>query len=110
MLSFLFAIDFSQVVLLLLLWFVAIVAKRLFFHPLSKFPGPYVAACSRWYEFYFDVIKHGTWVKQFPRLHKKYGDSNLSSSGNIPLIISLGPIVRVSPEHLHINEPEFYRE
>ena len=47
---------------------------RLYFHPLSHFKGPKIAALTRWYEFYHDVICDGTYVKYYPELHKKYGE------------------------------------
>lgn len=56
-----------------LLYFVILCVRRVYFHPLSQFPGPRLAALSRWYEFYFDIIKGGTFSKQFPALHQKYG-------------------------------------
>lgn len=59
--------------LLGLLYLVVLHVRRVYFHPLSKFPGPRLAALSRWYEFYFDVIRGGTFIKQFPALHQQYG-------------------------------------
>ena len=53
--------------------FVVFVVSRLYFHPLSKFGGPKIAALTRWYEFYHDVIRGGTYVKYYPELHQKYG-------------------------------------
>lgn len=53
--------------------FVIFVVSRLYFHPLSKFGGPKIAALTRWYEFYHDVICDGTYVKYYPELHLKYG-------------------------------------
>lgn len=50
------------------------VIHRLYFHPLSKFPGPWIAALTRWHEFYHDVIQDGTYVKYYPVLHAKYSE------------------------------------
>ena len=47
--------------------------RRLYFHPLSKFPGPRIAALTGLYGTYFDVIKGGIGVKRWPNLHKNYG-------------------------------------
>ena len=59
--------------LLGILYYVGLVIWRLFFHPLSKFPGPRLAAATRWYEFYEDVILGGVTPKRYPALHKRYG-------------------------------------
>ena len=54
-------------------WILGFIILRLYFHPLSKFPGPRIAALTRWYEFYHDVLRDGTYVKYYPELHKKFG-------------------------------------
>lgn len=46
---------------------------RLYFHPLSKIPGPKLAAITGYYEFYFNVIKRGTFIWEMERLHETYG-------------------------------------
>lgn len=45
----------------------------LFLHPLRKFPGPKMAAVGSFYEFYYDVIKDGTYIWEIEKMHKKYG-------------------------------------
>lgn len=52
---------------------IALVAQRLWFHPLSKIPGPWYARVSYWYEFYQDIILGGEYVKNYPEIHAKYG-------------------------------------
>lgn len=46
---------------------------RLYFHPLSKIPGPKLAAITSGYEFYFNVIKGGMFIWEIERLHEIYG-------------------------------------
>lgn len=96
------------------LYYVGLVIWRLYFHPLSKFPGPRLAAATRWYEFYDDVIRGGVTSQRYPALHKRYGMHcdvyrchALFSQG---LTNFSGPIIRTAPETLHINDPEFYKE
>lgn len=46
---------------------------RIFWSPLSKFPGPALAALTLWYEFYFDVVKGGMYIWEIKRMHDVYG-------------------------------------
>lgn len=54
-------------------YIVGLYLYRLFLHPLSKFPGPKLAAISNWYEFYWDVVRQGDFTRHIQDLHKKYG-------------------------------------
>ncbi|MCJ1396152.1 hypothetical protein MMC18_009041 [Xylographa bjoerkii] len=76
-----------------LLYYIALGIYRLYFHPLAKFPGPRLAALTLWYEFYFDVIGGGRYLWKVKELHEKHG-----------------PIVRINPMELHINDPEYFPE
>lgn len=53
--------------------FVARCVYDLFFHPLRKFPGPKLAAIWYFYEFYYDVIKDGTYLWEIEKMHRRYG-------------------------------------
>ncbi|CZR70208.1 related to cytochrome P450 CYP3/CYP5/CYP6/CYP9 subfamilies [Phialocephala subalpina] len=80
----------------ILIWFsylVGLALYRLYFSPLAKFPGPKLAALSQWYEFYYDVYLGGKFVFQIQKLHKQYG-----------------PIVRITPFELHIEDSDYYEE
>ena len=46
---------------------------RLTFHPLSKFPGPTLAAATSLYGAFYDLGPNTSYVKSFPDLHEKYG-------------------------------------
>ncbi|KAK5135280.1 hypothetical protein LTR08_005383 [Meristemomyces frigidus] len=65
-----------------------------FFSPLAPFPGPWLAAATYGYEFYYDIWPHTfRYMWKIKDLHDKYG-----------------PIVRINPTHLHILDPSFYEE
>ncbi|KAL6707625.1 hypothetical protein ACN47E_003975 [Coniothyrium glycines] len=63
------------------------------FHPLSRFPGPKIAAASYLYEAYYDWILQGRYGKEIARMHEQYG-----------------PIVRINPDELHCSDPAFTDE
>ncbi|KAH8701455.1 benzoate 4-monooxygenase cytochrome P450 [Phaeosphaeriaceae sp. PMI808] len=76
--------------LYLLYWTLKII-YRLYVHPLAKFPGPKLAGATYLYEFYYDLYPNKLrYLWKIERLHKIYG-----------------PIVRINPAHLHINDPDF---
>lgn len=56
-----------------LLYRVGIIIHRLYFHKLSKFPGPKLAAASTLYRAYFQIWRDGDHVAQATRLHETYG-------------------------------------
>ena len=52
------------------------VIYNLFFHPLSHFPGPRGAACTRWWLAYTELGKGVSLSTLRAELHKKYGMSS----------------------------------
>ncbi|KAH8651930.1 cytochrome P450 [Tricladium varicosporioides] len=71
---------------------VGLAIYRLCFHPLKHIPGPLLAKLTYGYQIYFDVFLGGLMPKQLPKLHQTYG-----------------PIVRIAPDRVHVNDPEFYK-
>ncbi|KAK7923663.1 cytochrome P450 [Apiospora marii] len=74
-----------------LAYYATLVFYRLFLDPLSRFPGPRLAAISRWYEAYYDVVLGGRYTFKIAQLHNEYG-----------------PIIRISPYELHVADPAFF--
>jgi hypothetical protein len=83
---------------------------RVTVHPLAKFPGPVLAKLTYYYEFYFDGIKKGQYNAEIRRLHEIYGSLEKLESLFSILISDAGPIVRVNPDELHCNDPQFLNQ
>ncbi|KAF2638301.1 cytochrome P450 [Massarina eburnea CBS 473.64] len=67
---------------------------RLFFHPLARYPGSRLAAVSKpWYEWYWNFHHNGMMLFEIERLHKLHG-----------------PVVRIAPNELNVNDPEIFQE
>jgi len=72
---------------------IVLVIRRVYFSPISHFPGPKLAIATLWYQFYYDVVLGGQYVWRVRDLHKKYG-----------------PIVRINPYELHVDDPDFLED
>ncbi|TRM59007.1 cytochrome P450 [Schizophyllum amplum] len=62
-------------------------------HPLASYPGPRLAALTRWYRAYYDIVQDGGWLEHLTELHRQYG-----------------PVVRVGASELHFSEPDAYND
>ncbi|KAI1630610.1 cytochrome P450 [Biscogniauxia mediterranea] len=62
-------------------------------HPLSRIPGPKLAAATYLPEFWYDFVQFGRYTKQIEAMHKTYG-----------------PLVRISPNEIHCNDSRFIDE
>lgn len=51
---------------------------NIYLHPLRKIPGPKLAAMGSLYEFYYDVVKDGTYLWEIQRMHQKYGKEGIN--------------------------------
>ena len=66
-------LTWHSVVVAVVAYYVTLVFYRLFLDPLARFPGPKLAAASRWYEAYYDVVQNGQYYAKIVEMHKKYG-------------------------------------
>ena len=68
------------VVILFLALLLSKYVYRICFHPLSRFHGPKLAACSVGYEFYHDFIRGGQYTFEIEKMHERYGMTKLQNS------------------------------
>ncbi|KAE8154551.1 cytochrome P450 [Aspergillus avenaceus] len=85
----------TSILVALVLYSVLLGIYRITLHPLAKFPGPKLAAFTQWYETYFEFFKSpgGQFLWHYRKLHEKYG-----------------PIIRLSPYEIHIQDSSFFEE
>ncbi|KAF8506105.1 cytochrome P450, partial [Russula emetica] len=76
-----------------LLYALVRVIYNVYFHPLSRFPGPRGAACTGWWLTYTELGRGINLSTLRAQLHRKYGD-----------------IVRIAPNELHFARPTVYDE
>ncbi|KAI9651889.1 MAG: hypothetical protein M1831_007511 [Alyxoria varia] len=81
----------------LILYCFCLCTYRVYFHPLAAVPGPKLAALTQWVEVYYECFKKhpggrgGQFMFAYRHWHVKYG-----------------PIVRISPNEVHIQDAPFY--
>ncbi|EFQ35390.1 cytochrome P450 [Colletotrichum graminicola M1.001] len=73
-----------------LVYWVLLAIYRVYLSPLSRIPGPRLAALTYWYETYYEVYKGGQYFRMIDNMHGKYG-----------------PIVRITPNEVHFEDPTF---
>ena len=61
----------------LMLWTLYGIVYRLYLSPIAHFPGPWYAAATMWYEFYWDVIKRGRYEWKIVEFHERYGKRDI---------------------------------
>ncbi|KIX08589.1 uncharacterized protein Z518_03245 [Rhinocladiella mackenziei CBS 650.93] len=76
-----------------MVYLVSLAIYRLWLSPLARIPGPKLAGLTLWYEFYYDVVQGGKYTWKIAEMHEKYG-----------------PIIRINPYEIHINDPDYYLE
>ncbi|KAI5357965.1 putative cytochrome P450 [Septoria linicola] len=72
-------------------YLVSLAIYRLYLSPLAKFPGPKLAALTKWYEAYYEIVLNGKFSFHIEDLHRQYGS-----------------IVRITPYEVHIRDPPFW--
>ncbi|KAL8826802.1 MAG: hypothetical protein Q9191_003573 [Dirinaria sp. TL-2023a] len=85
------AFTFLLPVLLTALYGAGLAFYRLFLSPLAKFPGPKLAALTRKYESYYEAVRNYEYLWKIKKLHQQYG-----------------PIIRINPHEIHIDDPDFF--
>ncbi|KAL8683134.1 MAG: hypothetical protein Q9186_000847 [Xanthomendoza sp. 1 TL-2023] len=88
---------------------------RLTFHPLARFPGPKLAAATNLYGASIDLLTSGSYVKEFPALHEKYGskfdkDGQFYANPAIAGAFSEDPHRKTALPHRKLLAPGFTRE
>lgn len=71
------ALTVSSILWLVAAWFAYRVAVAIYnispLHPLSRFPGPKIAAVSYLYEAYYDWWRVGRYGRVIKEMHERYG-------------------------------------
>lgn len=78
---------------LALSYLISLALYRLFFHPLAKFPGPRLAAITRYYEAYYDLWKGGMYIFKIKEMHDKYGYNHFFYSLPLPASLPHKPLL-----------------
>ena len=95
-----------------IVYWTAQILYRLTFHPLAKYPGPFLCRIGYFYQMYYEAILNGKMLERLPMLHEKYGKSRFlrTLSHRFQSNCVLGPVVRINPHEVHIKDPIVFHE
>jgi hypothetical protein len=85
------------------------VIYNVYFHPLSRFPGPRGAACTGWWLAYMELGRGVSLSTLRAQLHGKYGTDPPSRSSDCSLDPWTGDIVRIAPNEVIISTSRIWR-
>ncbi|KFY37873.1 hypothetical protein V494_04603 [Pseudogymnoascus sp. VKM F-4513 (FW-928)] len=78
----------------LALYLASLVVYRRWFHPLAKIPGPFWASVTHFYIVKYNLFSEKSqFYLKVEKLHQQYG-----------------PVVRISPDEIHLADPENYEK
>jgi hypothetical protein len=79
-------------------------------HSPAKIPGPRMAVLTSWYECYYNVWLCGQYFRKIAKMHQKHGSLQPLYTNQILglcLMQASGPIVRISPNEVYLNDPDY---
>ena len=76
-----------------LVYIISLLIYRFFLHPLKHIPGPTLARATYLYEWYYDICLSGQYTFKIKELHKRHG-----------------PVIRINPDQVHIDDPDYFDE
>ncbi|KAL4864238.1 hypothetical protein BDV12DRAFT_176445 [Aspergillus spectabilis] len=76
-----------------LIYTTSLITYRIYFHPLAAIPGPPLARITYLFEWYYDLFLGGQFTSRLAALHQEYG-----------------PVIRINPDEVHINDPDYFDE
>ncbi|USW59770.1 Putative cytochrome P450 [Septoria linicola] len=83
----------SSIAIVFIIYLVSARVRRILLQSLPHIPGPWLAKVTYLYEFWFDVVLGGQYIWAIRAMHETYG-----------------PIVRINPGEIHIQDPDYIDE
>jgi cytochrome P450 len=87
-------------------WLGGVAVYNIYFHPLARVPGPKVAAATSLYKTYYNATDGSKFYLQIEKLHQQFG--MLLPLAQALQLTSSGPVIRISPNEIHLSDPENY--
>ncbi|KAJ5124469.1 uncharacterized protein N7515_008294 [Penicillium bovifimosum] len=85
------------------------VIYRLYFHKLSRYPGPRLAAATGLYEIYYSIWGSGIFEDEINEMHRLYARPGITTEFKVHQSnaqpYGVGPVVRINPDEVHVQEP-----